>query len=172
MFLDSTTIPWKNWSYYYNRYGATNAICGLGKEAATVRSQSFVGLAAVNGDIPKNMYSFEIYPHLQLLSTANVAHLHKAGAEGETPDPDRGHALSSYQSGKPYLYDLEVVSYLTLGGYDSSDFTGNLTWYDTSASGDSWNLTATSMSIGDVTMNPNNATVGPTLNFQIGYPFL
>ena len=63
-FFDATYVPSKDWTYYYNKYGATNSICGLGKEQAGIRSLSFTSLAAQRGNITQNMYSFEIYPHL------------------------------------------------------------------------------------------------------------
>ena len=53
-----------------------------------------------------------------------------------------------------YKYDLESVSYLTLGGYDKNDFVGNLTWYDTSECIGGWNLTTNVITMGDTSILP------------------
>ena len=71
----------------------------------------------------------------------------------------------------PYEFALEAVSTLVMGGYDTNDFTGNMTWYDTSNCTGGWNLTATSVDVGDQNLNMN-ATVGPTVEFQTGYPYI
>ena len=99
-FSDTTNIPQTSWTWMYNKYGKTNSICGLGKEAASVRSKSFTSLAAYNGDISKNMYSFEIYPHLTYYSATNALQAMKALAEGDIPDPNRGHAIKKHHLGK------------------------------------------------------------------------
>ena len=80
-----------------------NSICGLGKEVASVRSLSFSSFAAYNSDIKKNMYSFEIYPHLTHLSSANAFHNIKVLSEDGILDENRGHAAASHGLGKlPY----------------------------------------------------------------------
>ena len=94
-FSDTTKIPRTSWTWIYNKYGKTNSICGLGKEAASVRSTSFTSFAAYHGDISKNMYSFEIYPHLTYYTATNALQTMKVLAEGGIPDPNRGHAISS-----------------------------------------------------------------------------
>ena len=78
-------MPSKDWTYYYNKYGATNSICGLGKEQASIRSLSFSSLAKSNGNMIDNMYSFEIYPHLQYFSSSNAFRNLKWMSEGEEP---------------------------------------------------------------------------------------
>jgi hypothetical protein len=86
-------------------------------------------------------------------------------AAGETLEANRGHAAIPDHLGKlPYEFALEVVSYLTLGGYDNNDMKNstNLVWYDTTEGGDSWNITAVNMTIGDMNVNPSgNVTTGP-----------
>lgn len=73
----------------------------------------------------------------------------------------------------PYKFDLELVSYLTLGGYDKNDMTTDIVWYDTAEGGDTWNITGVGMWIGDTNINPSgDVTVGPLVNFQIGNPYL
>ena len=64
-------MPYLDWTYYYNKYGATNSVCGLGKEQASIKAYSFVSFAYQKYDIEELIYSFEIYPHLQMYSSAN-----------------------------------------------------------------------------------------------------
>ena len=66
---------------------------------------------------------------------------------------------------------------MTLGGYDKNDLQSDITWYNTTDSIGSWNITAADMTIGDENVNPTQVaageeTIGPLVNFQIGYPFL
>ena len=71
------------------------------------------------------------------------------------------------------MYGLPELSYLTIGGYDKNDLVGNLTWYDTSATSDSWNITAVNMTINDINVNPSgDLNTPPDVNFQIGYPYM
>lgn len=147
-FLDATNVPSTDWTYYYNKYGATNSVCGLGKEKASIRALSFNSLAASRGDMLSNVYSFEIYPHLQYFGSANSFRNIKHLSEGKVPE--EGHAPVSHHLGKlPYEFSLEEVSYLTLGGYDKKDNKTEIVWYDASDSGDSWNITANGMWLND-----------------------
>ena len=95
-------------------------------------------------------------------------------SEGEEPKLGQGHAAINHHLGKlPYEFEIETVSYLTLGGYDKYDNKTELVWYDTQEGGDSWNITAVGMWMNDVNVNPSgNTTTGPTVNFQIGNPYL
>lgn len=169
-FVDSTSIPSTDWTYYLNRYGLTNSICGLGKEAATHRSQSFISMAVNNGNVKNNVYSFEIYPVLQYISSSNAFHNMKLLADGLEPDIHSTRHLE--QSGYKYTMDMQL-SYLTLGGYDKTDIDGEITWYDTSASPNDWNITATNLTIAETNVNPSqDVNVGPVINFQIGFPYI
>ena len=72
---------------------------------------------------------------------------------------------------------LKRISYLTLGGWDERDYIGNISWYDTSQSGSSWNLTSNQFSIDDVDLIPltHNASMPnsqATVMFQVGYPYI
>ena len=169
-------MPYTDWTYYYNKYGATNSICGLGKEQASIKSYSFVSLAYQNFDIPDLIYSFEIYPHLQQFSSANTFRTLKQLAEGETPKLGQGHALQHEKHlGKlPYKFPIEEeLSYLTLGGWDKKDNSTEIVWYNTTEGGDSWNMTSGGMWIGDTLLNPSgDAATPPIANFQIGNPYL
>lgn len=163
-FLDSSYVPSKDWTYYYNKYGVTNSVCGLGKEKASISSYSFNSLANSRGYIDQNTYSFEIYPHLQYYSSSNTFRNMKMMAEGL--EPEKRHAAdTNHHLGKlPYEFSLEEVSYLSLGGYDKKDNKTEMVWYDTSDSGDSWNITAKGMWIKDTSIAPN-ATVPANVNF-------
>ena len=70
-----------------------------------------------------------------------------------------------------YKYDLEIVSTLTLGGYDSHNYVGDMVWYDTSACVGGWNLTSEVVTLGDSSIlpNPDNYTV---IEFQTAYPYI
>ena len=70
-----------------------------------------------------------------------------------------------------YKYDLTIVSYLTLGGYDSYNFVGNLTWYDTSECVGGWNLTSDVVTLGgeDIIPYPGDETI---IEFQTAYPYI
>jgi hypothetical protein len=55
----------------------------------------------------------------------------------------------------PFQFDLPAESTLTIGGYDTNDFVGNLTWYNTNATA-TWNLTGEVITIGEeMNINPN-----------------
>ena len=169
-------MPTKDWTYYYNKYGATNSVCGLGKEQASIRSYSFNSLANSRGDIEQNTYSFEIYPHLQYFSSSNTFRNMKMAAEGLVPEKTHAADTNHHLGKLPYEFSLEEVSYLSLGGYDKKDNRTEIVWYDTSDSGDSWNITAKGMWINDDSQNftdiAPNATVPPNVNFQIGNPYI
>ena len=87
------------------------------------------------------------------------------GPESEPSDesPIVGKAL--------YKYDLESVSYLTLGGYDHNDFVGNLTWYDTSECIGGWNLTTDVITMGNTSILPY-AGETTVVEFQTAYPYI
>ena len=63
----------------------------------------------------------------------------------------------------------EYQSYLTLGGWDEKDITGDVAWFDTSKSQGVWNATMTDFRIGDV---KNMHTTKSKVTFQTGYPFI
>ena len=60
---------------------------------------------------------------------------------------------------------------MTLGGYDKHDYTGNMTWYDTSDCIGGWNLTTTVITLGDTDILP---VAGETtvVEFQTAYPYI
>ena len=91
----------------------------------------------------------------------------KEMSEGREPGTQKNHALRPHHLGKlPYKFDIELVSYLTLGGYDKNDVTTDIVWYNTTEGGDTWNITGVGMWIGDTNINPSgDATVGPLVNF-------
>ena len=121
-FFDSNYVPSKDWTYYYNKYGATNSVCGLGKEQADIDSYSFNSLANSRGDIEKNTYSFEIYPHLQHTSSSNTFRNMKMMADGLEPEKVHAADTNHHLGKQPYKYKLEKeLSYLSLGGYDKKD---------------------------------------------------
>ncbi len=63
-------------------------------------------------------------------------------------------------------------STLTIGGYDTGDFVGDMNWIDTSNCVGAWNVTGTDLNIGDDTnINPVAGT-GFEVEFQIGYPYI
>ena len=95
-----------------------------------------------------------------------------------------------------FKFGLENVSYLTLGGYDANDYTGDITWYNTTTCegcSRSWNLTASAMGLilndtdiseGEVSTSTyldlmpsavSNETYNGmdlTVMFQTGYPYI
>ena len=50
-FLYLTSAIGGDWTYYYNRWGSINSICGFGKEESSARSKSFISKAFANGDV-------------------------------------------------------------------------------------------------------------------------
>ena len=59
---------------------------------------------------------------------------------------------------------------MTIGGYDTNDFVGNLTWFDTSAT-ESWNLTGSVLAVADeMNLNPNGTDF--EIEVQAGYPYI
>ena len=60
-----------------------------------------------------------------------------------------------------------------MGGWDKKDNSTEIVWYNTTEGGDSWNITAGGMWIGDTLLNPSgNTTTLPRVNFQVGNPYL
>lgn len=145
-FTYATTRVWTDWTYYYTKWGSINAICGLGKEASSIRSLSFNSFAKANGDLSNNVYSLSFDPHFQQTVSSNAHFGFKEESEGPEFYPTEGSPIV----GKAlYKYDLETVSTLTLNGYDNNDFVGNLTWYDTSQCIGGWNLTTNAVTLND-----------------------
>lgn len=59
----------------------------------------------------------------------------------------------------PFKYGLPGSSTMTIGGYDTNDFVGDLNWYDTSDCPGAWNVTGSDLNIGDDTnINPEVGT--------------
>ena len=135
---------------------------------------------AVNaGDIGSNIYSLEIEPHLAETSATNLHHGYKTLNDGPEEFPTEGHArLQSTRLGKAaYKYNLESISTLILGGYDENSFTGDLNYYDTSATEGSWNITTDYMLLGgkDAMALPGDDSTPATpmtVEFQTGYPYI
>ena len=80
--------------------------------------------------------------------------------EDKEKENTKSHKL---EAKKPYRYDYDAFSYLTLGGWDDNDFNGTLVWYDTTDNPEAWNITAAV----DVTFSDTNSWTGdmPALNF-------
>ena len=74
----------------------------------------------------------------------------------------------------PYKFPIdEELSYLSLNGYDKKDNSTEIVWYNTTDGGDSWNITAEGMWIGETLLNPSGDTETlPAVNFQVGNPYI
>ena len=61
------------------------------------------------------------------------------------------------------------TSFLTLGGYDAADYTGNITWFDT-INGVGWNQTITELKYnGESVVEESDRA---TAVFETGYPYI
>ena len=120
------------------------------------------------------MYSLEIEPVLAAYSASNS---HKAlkQAHGEIDIDETDDMVAENDSATPnkdpFKFDLPTSSTITLGGYDTSDYTGNLTWYNTTDCVGAWNLTGSNLTIGDDQDIRPNAT-DYEIEFQMGYPYI
>ena len=138
-FLVQQTLDW-NWSAKATDIKYVESICGLGKEKSSKRAQGWLARAVNETYITNNTYSIQLVP--QKLATVPV------------PDPE---------TGKEYL---KRMSFLTLGGWDEKDYTGNITWFETI--GDSWNQTLTKFMFNGETIIDERMSV----MFETGYPYI
>ena len=63
--------------------------------------------------------------------------------------------------------ELMMTSFLTIGGWDWKDYSGNITWFEAA---DSWNQTLTEFKVDDATIARESDRV--SVMFEIGYPFI
>lgn len=66
---------------------------------------------------------------------------------------------------------------MTIGGYDLQDFTGNMTWYDSSQCSNCWNITGTALGINDTVLNDISEAQPVkgqnfTISLQTGFPYI
>ena len=168
----ATSRVWNEWQSFYARSDIVNSICGFGKETPSARSRSFVSLANNRNDLNRLIYSFEITPVLSSFSSANSHKLLKQ-ADGEHAPLLQSAGEDSEANKNPYVFSLEDISTLTIGGYDTNDYVGNMTWYDTSDCVGGWNITGSALTIGnDMNLNPNGTDTDFTIEMQVGYPYI
>ena len=91
-----------------------DAVCGLGKEKPSMRAQGFLARAVHLDYLKHNIYSITLVPQDLALPVANSPTLPEDRTEEE----------------------LMATSFLTIGGWDWSDYNGNITWFDAKRS---WN---------------------------------
>ena len=113
-----------NWGAKVSNGKHVDAICGLGKEKASMRAKGWLARAKHLNLIHKQVYSVTLVPQILALPVA---------ADQTIPE-DRTEE------------ELMMTSFLTIGGVDEKDYIGNITWFDAI---DSWNQTLTSFSIGE-----------------------
>jgi hypothetical protein len=117
------------------------------------RSRSFLSLAENREDLKKIIYSLELEPILAAYSASNSHRMMKQSFEVDVVEADQNGA--EVPNRYPFQFDLPAESTLTIGGYDTNDFVGNLTWYNTNATA-TWNLTGEVITIGEeMNINPN-----------------
>ena len=173
----------EQWSYFYLRSDVVNSICGFGKEEVSARSKSFISLAYNRGDLKKLIYSFEIQPILASYSANNSHKLlkeaHEKAKPVESDETDKHNNKKNDLSDdevpsnkNPFKFGLPGSSTMTIGGYDTNDFVGDLNWYDTSDCPGAWNITGTDLNIGDNTNINPEAGADFEIEFQIGYPYV
>ena len=63
--------------------------------------------------------------------------------------------------------EIMQTSFLTLGGWDWEDYSGNITWFDAV---DTWNQTLTGLKIDDTDIIRDYDNVN--VQFEIGYPYI
>ena len=134
-----------DWSEQVTNKKFLNAICGLGNEKATETSQGMVASAAFAGLIDRNAYSITLVP--QKLA-GDIAH------SPELPD-ERSHD------------EIMRTSFLTIGGWDEQDYTGDIYWF---ATGDKWDQVLSGFKIGNTDIVGNYDL--PPVIFEAGYPYI
>jgi len=134
-----------DWSEQVTNRKFLNAVCGLGNEKATDKAQGLIASAAFHGLIDRNAYSITLTP--QKLA-GDISH-----------DP----GLPSERSKE----EIMRTSFLTIGGWDEQDYTGDIYWFGT---GDKWDQVLSGFKIG------NTDIVGsydlPPVIFEMGYPYI
>lgn len=97
-----------------------DAICGLGKEKATSTAEGWLARAVYLGEGFKNIYSVQYVPPSLTYSWPSAVPVMDPIS---TPEQE---------------YLMKRTSFLTLGGWDKSDYRGNITWFNT-IEGAGWN---------------------------------
>ena len=143
-FLVHNQTDW-DWSAKATDVNHLDAVCGLGKEKSSMRAKGFLARAAHLDYLKHNIYSITLVPQELALPVANLG----------TVPADRTEE------------ELMATSFLTIGGWDWTDYNGNITWFEAR---ESWNQTLTEFSIGGNTLIDESDQV--EVMYDIGYPFI
>ena len=122
-----------------------DGVCGLGKEKASETSQGMIARAVQAGDLKSNAYSIRLVPQTLALPVARDPNI----PSNRTPE------------------QILQTSFLTLGGWDTEDYKGDVAWFST---GDGWNQTLTSLTYDGETI-VDEYDVAPVM-FETGYPYI
>ena len=112
-FLADDQSEW-NWGAKATDKKHIDAICGLGREKSSMRAQGWLARATHLNYLKHNIYSITLVPQKLALPVA---------ADPTVP-ADRTEE------------ELMATSFLTIGGWDWKDYSGNITWFEAAAS---WN---------------------------------
>jgi hypothetical protein len=124
-FLVQNQTDW-DWGAKTSNNFYVDAVCGLGKEKAEPGAQGWIAKAVQSGVIKHNTYSVTLVP--QKLSLP---------PKEPTVPAERTHE------------QIMKTSFLTLGGWDESDYVGDIRWM---SAGDGWNQTLTELKFEGLTI--------------------
>jgi len=134
-----------SWSAQVSDNHHADAVCGLGKEKASPSAQGLIARGVQNGDIKRNAYSITLVPQKLGLPMAK----------------------SPLLPGERSPEQLLQTSFLTIGGWENSDYNGDIAWFST---GDGWNQTLTELNYDGMNI-VTEYDLTPVM-FETGYPFI
>lgn len=145
MFLQVTKQDEYDWGKKATDKYSIDGICGLGHEESSEKSQGLIASAAWSKMIARNAYSVTFVPQKLAEKVKNSS--------------DTVEEMTQSQ--------IMATSFVTIGGWDEEDYTGDITWFDT---GDKWDQDMSKFMIDD------EEIVGtydlPAVVFETGYPYI